>query len=74
MRLNERQSRRVKAANVILRERAPTRSVGRRLKDHPATYHNERAKTSEFYALREFDRRSVSCSLADSSVAKAPSE
>jgi hypothetical protein len=37
-------------------------------------YRNEHAKKSEFKALYEFDRQCVSYSLADSSVAEAPSE
>jgi hypothetical protein len=40
-----------------------------RLKDLPVTYHDERAETSAFNALCEFYHRSVSYSLADSSVA-----
>ncbi len=58
-----------KTANVILKERAPTRSVGRRLKDLPMTQHNEQAKTSEVIAMYEYYRLCISDSLADSSVA-----
>ncbi len=56
-----------KTANVILKE-------PQRLKDLPMTQHNEQAKTSEVSAMYEYYRLCISDSLADSSVAKAPSE